>query len=454
MTIQQQISFEFNSPNSLELPAEAQAKQRTLDEVKKIASHPVFELGAALFRGSMDDRVRRLLLLDRMIDLAGNSVASDGTVRDLSIVELQGLIPEFTQDDVADLVHKMSADGLIVCQGKYYQPAPLAASLAQFVRFVSNLEDETGASAAVISSVFSYQLEVGASINPTLAHPGAVNALKTVILDLDHYNSRLESVIRHSVLSDLGTVVHDLNAVDYFCGIVEGLVHQLSAHETPGDVYWQERARRVLSRFQELANVLTHAYQIRLQRYKSGGGRYVSDEILEKWLVHVLVDEQKHVCNWVDELNKPANIATIPAWWLLSVAKEGPPAENTRPYSDLPPLVSDISIDDTIELDSSEDAEKASLVREIVDMIIGREGKSFRITDLVDENDWAKSAIRITYLSSALEIVEQETGERWTLDPSLTPHHFAASKEVSSVTETEVGKWSYLTQKGIERVGL
>ena len=232
------------------------SKSSEFAEATRIAGHAIFDLGYALFRGDVEGRALKLLILHRMIEGVGSAVANDGEMREMTLYEILRIIPEIPPDIASDAVHKLSQDGLLTCQGKTYQVAPLASVLIQFVRFVSRMQDESGASAAVISSVFSYQLEMGNRSNSYGGNADFFSAIKSVILEVSRYNTHLENTIRHSVLADLDNIVKDLSAVNYFCGILDGLVNQIAQDSIPGSVYWLERARRIIKRLRDLVDAL------------------------------------------------------------------------------------------------------------------------------------------------------------------------------------------------------
>lgn len=440
----------INSPSQL-FPDDV-AKPRLLEESSRLADHPIFELGNALFRGDRDGRALRLYVLDKMIDDAGSSIANDGVVREMSIPEISQLVPDVDPDKVVDIVHRMSQDGLLTCQGKSYQVAPLTSVLVQFVRFVAHMQDETGSSTAVISSIFSYQLEVGSHANPYGGRPESFNAIKSVILEIGRYNAHLEDTIRHSVIADLDEIVKDLSAVNYFCGILDELVKQMAKDSIPGDVYWLERARRVIRRLRDLIDALQRAYSGRISKSLSATGRYVTDEVLERWLVYSLSKEKGQIVSWIGQLDNPAYIIIFPCWLFKVIAMEGPPLRQIDVNPEKKPLMSTITLSDGEEIGSPDEEQVMQIIREMKATILNNDADSVQLLDLLDTNDWLSSAIRVCHLGTALEIIEREDHEKWAVDSANETIRFSHGLEVASVSKAEIGRWTYLTQKKIERV--
>lgn len=450
----QQISFIEQFDNAQEINSNldaAQGQPRSLADLVSFSDHPIFDLGIALFRGSPEDRARRLIILERMVDNAGSSVAHDGQLQETALIDIQKLVEEILPDDVIDLVHKMSQDGLLVYEGKSYLVAPLAAALVQFVRFIARLQDETGSSAAVISSVFSYQLEIAVQGDSLPKHPEIANALKTVILDINRYSNHLEQAIRHSVLSDLDTIVKDLGVVDYFCGVLDSLVHQLAGIDVPGDVFWLERARRVIHRLRTLIEGLQRAYSMRISKSLSGTGRFVTDEIMERWLVYALEDEKPQLVEFGRKLDCPAYVSVFPCWLMEQVAQEGLEEGEISDQPEKPVLLSRVYLSGEQISSSPEDEMGMKIIEELQAFITETKSESLSLSDLILPGDWLASAMRICYLGTALEMVERETGEKWSVDSGVSEKLFGPDAEVSSVKEAEVGKWTYLIQKKSER---
>lgn len=450
----QQISFleQFDNPQESQAnPGNEQKQPRTLADLVSFSDHPVFDLGIALFRGSPEDRARRLIILERMIDMAGSSVANDGQMQETALTDIQKLVEEIRPDDVSDLVHKMSQDGLLNYEGKSYLVAPLTTALVQFIRFIARLQDETGSSAAVISSVFSYQLEIAAQGDPLKGRPGIANALKTVILDINRYSNHLEDAIRHSVLADLDTIVKDLGVVDYFCGVLDSLVHQLAGLDVPGDVFWLERARRVIHRLRTLIEGLQRAYSMRISKSLSGTGRFVTDEVMERWLVHALENEKPQLAEFGQKLDNPAYVSVYPCWLMEQVAQEGPQDGDASNQPDKPALLSRVFLGEGAIPASSEDEMGMKVIEELQALIMKRGDESLPLSDLILPNDWSASAMRVCYLGTAIEMIERETGEKWSVDAGASEKQFGPDAQVSIVKEAEVGKWTYLIQKKSER---
>jgi hypothetical protein len=433
-------------PNIL---AENANKSNGLVESTRIAGHSIFELGYALFRGDLDARSLKLLILHRMIEGVGSAVANDGEMHEMSLFEIIQLIPELPVEIASDAVHRMSQEGLLTCQGKIYQVAPLASVLIQFVRFVAHMQDESGASAAVISSVFSYQLEMGSKANPYSGSADFFSAIKAVILEVSRYNSHLENTIRHSVLADLDNIVKDLSAVNYFCGILDGLVNQVGQDSIPGSVYWLERARRVIKRLRDLVDALQGTYSMRISRSLSGSGRLVTDEILERWLVHALMNEKSTIVEWTGKLDSPPYLNVFPCWLIELISEEGPPVEIIEDNPNKKPLMSTVHFSDSEVIESPDDEQVMKIIREMKAIVLSKPGDSVLLSELIKPDDWMSSAIRLCQLSTALEIIERESHERWAVDTVDGTIHFPQGQKVESVSKAEIGRWTYLTQKKI-----
>ena len=447
------FSEEARFPNKPSIASNDVSKPRLLDEASRLAKHPIFELGNALFRGNQDDRALRLYILDRMIEDAGNSIANDGVMRDMSIPDIAQLVADLPQETVADAVRWMSQADLLECQGKFYQVAPLTTVLVQFVRFVAHMQDETGASAAVVSSIFNYQLEIGSQANPNSSQPDKFIAIKSVILEIGRYNAHLEDVIRHSVIADLDAIVKDLSAVNYFCGILDGLVNQMAKDSQPGDVYWLERARRMIRRLRDLIDSLQRAYSGRISKSLSGTGRFVTDEVLERWLIHAISNEKEQITEWIGKLDNPAYVNIFPCWLLETIADEGPQMELGGENPDKKPLISTITLSDSTEAGSLDEEQVMNAIREMKAAILKKESDSVQLLDLLDTSNWLSSAIRICHLGTALEIIEREENEKWAVDSANETIQFEQGLEVASVSKAEIGLWTYLTQKKIARAG-
>jgi hypothetical protein len=450
----QPLLFGLSSDNTSEknnhpLDSDDTNSSNGLLESTRIAGHSIFELGYALFRGDLDARVLKLLILHRMIEGVGSAVANDGEMREITLYEIMHIVPEIPGEIISDAVHRMSQEGLLTCQGKTYQVAPLASVLIQFVHFVARMQDETGASAAVISSVFSYQLEMGSRSNPFGGNADFFSAIKAVILEVSRYNIHLENTIRHSVLADLDNIVKDLSAVNYFCGILDGLVNQIAQDSIPGSVYWLERARRVIKRLRDLVDALQGTYSMRISRSLSGSGRLVTDEVLERWLVHALTNEKSTIVGFAGKLDKPPYLNMFPCWLFKLIAEEGPPVEVTEVNSEKKSLMSTVHFSDSEELGSPDDEQIMKIIREMKAVVLGKVGDSVMLAELIVPDDWMSSAIRLCHLGTTLEIIEREEHEKWAVDSGNETVHFPQGQMVESVSNAEIGRWTYLTQKKI-----
>ena len=422
-----------------------------IDEIMAIAAHSIFDLGSAFFKGDQDTRAKKLLILDSLVDEIGTSVANDGSIREMTVIEIQHLVPELPSDEVFDLVRRMSQDDLLTCNGKYYQVAPLAAVLLQFVHFVARMQDESGSSTAVISSVFSYQLEVGSQNGDKNDHGnGNHEAIKAVIRDIGRLNAHLENTIRHSVLADLDSIVQDLQAVKYFCGLIDNLVGKMAIDSHPGDVFWLERARRVLRRLRELIEALQNAYSMRISKSLAGSGRYVTDEVLEKWLVHALTNEKELVSQWVVELDRPAYLSIFPGWLLLDIAESGPPIHWNGEDPEKLAITTTIQLDEKESLGTDDERKVTEIIHNLIWGMVSRDGEPMRASELVDPENWEQSAIQLCYLGTVISLLERDYLEKWAVDAGAEVVRFAPTDQVASITEAEIGEWTYLTHKKTE----
>ena len=188
---------------------------------------------------------------------------------------------------------------------------------------------------------------------------------------------------------------------------------------------------------------------MRISRSLSGSGRLVTDEVLEKWLVHVLTNEKSTIVSLTGKLDRPPYLNIFPRWLLELIAEEGPPIEVLENNPEKKPLMSTIQLSDREEVGSPDDEQIMRIIREMKAVVLGNDGNSISLAELILPDDWMSSAIRLCHLGTTLEIIEREEHEKWAVDTSNETVHFPQGQLVESVSNAEIGRWTYLTQKKI-----
>jgi hypothetical protein len=161
------------------------------------------------------------------------------------------------------------------------------------------------------------------------------------------------------------------------------------------------------------------------------------------------MNEKSTIVEWTGKLDSPPYLNVFPCWLIELISEEGPPVEIIEDNPNKKLLMSTVHFSDSEEIESPDDEQVMKIIREMKAIVLSKPGDSVLLAELIMPDNWMSSAIRLCQLGTALEIIERESHEKWAVDAVDETVHFPQGQKVESVSNAEIGRWTYLTQKKI-----